>query len=320
MAGSRKQGTQIDKPKPLVKIKSGSIIALFNKTGPPKKPSDVHCPHFWELKYANGCKFDCQWCFLNGTFRFQPHGKAPRLKKERTIEKDTMEGLIKITDRSMFNAGEVSDGLLFPSVMQRVIIPLFREERTNPHDHKLLLLTKDTDTRTIAYASATKNVVFAWSVNAKVVADEYELYAPSVANRLRAARYAIENGYEVRLRIDPMVPITRWDKHYKRLVEDIMKQVPWVSVITLGSLRGLNSTITACKKNHKDISWTDYLKDKTNWGLRVPVETRIEMYQFVIDLLEELGYQGDIALCKESIEVWEQLEMDPKKTKCNCIL
>jgi len=45
--------------KDLKKIKSGSIVKLFDKTPAPKKQNDVYCPHFWELKYANGCKFDC---------------------------------------------------------------------------------------------------------------------------------------------------------------------------------------------------------------------------------------------------------------------
>jgi spore photoproduct lyase len=65
---------------PIVKVKDGSIITLFDKTPIPKFSNDVVCPHFYELKWANGCNFNCVWYYLNGTFRFRPHGKKPYKK------------------------------------------------------------------------------------------------------------------------------------------------------------------------------------------------------------------------------------------------
>jgi len=53
-------------------LSDGSIITLFDKTPFPEQKDDVVCPHFVELKWANGCDFDCAWCYLKGTFRFQP--------------------------------------------------------------------------------------------------------------------------------------------------------------------------------------------------------------------------------------------------------
>ncbi|MCK5031383.1 MAG: hypothetical protein KAR64_07950, partial [Thermoplasmatales archaeon] len=65
---------------PIDKIKDGSIIKLFDRTPKPEKPTDVVCPHFYELKWANGCNFNCAWCYLNGTYRFLSRGKKPHLK------------------------------------------------------------------------------------------------------------------------------------------------------------------------------------------------------------------------------------------------
>ena len=65
---------------PVDKIKDGSIIKLFDRTPEPKNPTDVVCPHFYELKWANGCNFNCAWCYLNGTYRFLSRGKKPHLK------------------------------------------------------------------------------------------------------------------------------------------------------------------------------------------------------------------------------------------------
>ncbi len=70
------------------RVGDGSIIKRFKKTPLPKKPKDVVCPHFLELKWANGCYFDCAWCYLQGTYRFHPEWKngKPNIKDFEKIE------------------------------------------------------------------------------------------------------------------------------------------------------------------------------------------------------------------------------------------
>ena len=66
--------------KTVYQVGDGSIIKLFDRTPYPQKPTDVICPHFLELKWANGCPFDCSWCYLQGTFRFLVRKKTPFVK------------------------------------------------------------------------------------------------------------------------------------------------------------------------------------------------------------------------------------------------
>ncbi len=353
--------TQIERvtmPEGLPKrITEGSITAFFDKTPEPKEDTDVFCPHFWELKYANGCNYDCQWCYLNGTFFRQERGKKPYLKALDKIKRELQEALLRINGPVLFNAGEVSDALVYPSALLNTIIPLFKDTGrtqhidygdgegkkktktkewtgTNPQKHKLLLLTKSDSNIIVGRANANKQVILAYSINAIYVSNTWELEAPHPIERLTASRQAVEQGYETRLRIDPMVPVQSWRTGYQQIIEKIMEINPWAEVITIGSLRGLTSTLTFCEKAGNDMSWKDYLTDETNWGIRVPEETRIEMYAYVITELRRRGYQGHIALCKESIGVWKQLHEieieigtekvpllnEPGTVKCNCTL
>ena len=123
-----------------------------------------------------------------------------------------------------------------------------------------------------------------------------------------------------------MVPVESWKKGYRNIIEDIMRINPNATVITLGSLRGLQSTINAVNKFGLDNTWTQYLKDSTSWGKRVPKDVRIEMYSYAIEQFDRLGYKGDIALCKESIEVWDALRQSghiaqrPGEIMCNCTI
>ena len=84
--------------------------------------------------------------------------------------------------------------------------------------------------------------------------------------------------------------------------------------ITLGSLRGLQSTIN----NSRDKSWVEYLGERSNWGRKIAFRARFETFSYIINYLSDEGYQ-DIGLCKETVEMWDALGMNWKNIKCNCI-
>ena len=260
-------------------------------------------------------------CYLNGTMKFRPMGKAPYIKDMKRIVRDINEGLPKIRPAQLFNCGELADGQAFPSDLLHPIIPLFKKyyDKTG---HKLLIVTKNDTKKVMSGANAQRCVVFSYSVNADYVARRWELRAPEVMDRIAAARQAADLGYEVRFRIDPMVPVIDWKVGYRKLVDTLMDRVPHATVITLGSLRGLNRTLQMCKELKLDTSWTDYLdmSKTSSWGKKAPLEERVQMYTFIIDRLLERGYKGKISLCKETPIAWRELGLRWQDTKCNCML
>lgn len=291
-------------------VGDGSIICRFDKTPVPEKSTDVVCPHFLELKWATGCQYNCSWCFLQGTLRFI--GKNPRIKNWNKIEDHVNAFLNDGSSPEILNSGELADSLLSEDnekPFSKIIIPLFE----NQTKHKVLLLTKSNNIKNLLEIDRHNNVVVSFSLNAKAVSDKWER-APKVEYRIQAARKLKEAGYEVRVRIDPMVPVFNWEKHYTELVDSLFENfIP--ERITLGSLRGLQSTIN----NSKDKSWVSFLSEKSNWGKKVDFETRYEMYSSIIDYIKKKYDYQRIALCKETIEMWDKLEMNYKNMKCNCI-
>lgn len=305
------------------RVGDGSIIKLFDKTPLPQKPTDVVCPHFLELKWANGCYFDCAWCYLNGTYRFHPDWKngKPNIKNFECIKEHLKTYLLGNGSNSeILNAGELSDSLLAEKPrngeppFSKFIIDVLSTYDTKAK-HRVLFLTKDTKVNNLIKLSeeGSKRIVMSFSLNADIVARRWERKAPSVNSRIKAARKVWKAGYQTRVRIDPIVPVEEWRKHYSELIDKIFSNfIP--ERITLGSLRGLNTTI----RNAKDKSWTIYLKEKSNWGRKVDSQTRFETYEFIVDKLEkEYGYKN-VALCKETIEMWTKLGRDYKQIKCNC--
>jgi spore photoproduct lyase len=294
-------------------LADGSIITLFDKTPYPLQDADVVCPHFVELKWANGCNFDCAWCYLNGTLRFRPMGKKPYLKDQDKIRTHLQDYFSQVKTPTILNSGELSDSLAFEgngNALSKIIVPLFKNQKR----HKLLILTKSANVKNILESNAQKQVIASFSINAPEVAKRWERKAPSPKQRIKAAKKLFDAGYTVRIRLDPVVPVENWGIGYKEIIDILFKNlVP--ERITLGSLRGLQSTIN----NSKDTSWVDYLDDRSNWGKKISFEKRFEMYSMIIDHLKKEYNYSSIGLCKETVAMWDRLGMDYKKIKCNCV-
>ena len=295
-------------------VADGSIIKRFDKTPIPQSPTDVVCPHFLELKWAYGCPYDCSWCYLKGTFRFSPTKASPKIKDLKKTEGHTKAFLESVEEPEILNTGEIADSLMHEGntkSFSSFIIPIFESQDR----HKVLFLTKSNKIQNLLKAESHNQVIVSFSLNAEIVAKEWELKAPPPCKRLKAARKLYEKGYEIRLRIDPIVPIEDWEKYYLELIDQIFNSlIP--ERITLGSLRGLQSTINGSS----DKSWVKFLTERSNWGRKIEFNIRHNVYKKLIDYLKEKYAYEKIALCKETKAMWKVLSMDYQQIKCNCTL
>lgn len=296
------------------RVGAGSIIKRFDRTPIPEKETDIVCPHFLELKWAYGCPFDCAWCFLKGTLRLLDTRTKPIIKDYCKIRKH-LESFFRNDGQSqeVLNSGEIADSLMAESEdkpFSQFVVPLFEQQDR----HKVLFVTKSTNIKNLMKIKQHEQAIVSFSLNSFSVAERWEK-APHVQDRLEAAKILNGLNYETRVRIDPIVPIENWREEYLRLIDAIFENfVP--ERITLGSLRGLQSTIN----NAKDKSWTTYVTEKSNWGKKVNFETRYMIYRTIIRYLKAEYNYSNVALCKETIAMWERLGMDYRKIRCNCVL
>jgi len=314
----RKSYKMLDgRPKLLVKrVHDGSIIKRFDKTPYPEKPTDVVCPHFLELKWAYGCPFDCAWCYLKGTFRFRPEGTKPAFKPLDKIKLHVETFLREVKTPELLNTGEIADSLMGEHrdcPFSKFIISLFEKQDR----HKVLFVTKSSNIKKLLQVPSFRQVIVSFSLNADLVARKWELGAPPVKKRLKAAKELYERGFTIRLRIDPLVPVEFWKRSYFELIDDIFRSLN-PERITLGSLRGLQSTINGTK--NKDQSWVPFLKENSNWGKKIDFKTRYEMYKQLITYFKNKYGYSKLALCKETKAMWEKLKLDWRSIKCNCVL
>jgi len=297
-------------------VGDGSIIKRFDKTPLPIEPQDVVCPHFVELKWAYGCPYKCSWCYLQGTLRFMPFKTKPKVKNYEKIryhlERFFNETVNNDYSPELLNTGEIADSLMWESngtPFSRFINSIAEKQ----NKHKILFLSKSDYVDNLLKLK-TDSIVPSFTLNAYSVASRWERGAPDVKRRIKAAKRLSQAGYKVRIRIDPMVPILNWEKEYKQLIEDIFSSfVP--ERITLGSLRGLISTIN----NSNDKSWCVFLSESSGWGKKIDFQSRKNMYKTMSEYIQDNLQYHDIALCKETREMWKELSMNFTRIRCNCI-
>ncbi len=215
---------------------------------------------------------------------------------------------------SIFNTGELSDSLMYPTLMEK-IVDKFEEQST----HKVALLSK-MGVKNVGFllAKLRKQTICAWSVNAIVVSKRWEKAAPSPKERIDAAALVSSVGYDTRIRIDPIFPTYEWKKHYEEIIEYMFSRLDPKRII-LGTPRGLWKTIKYAREAKIDMSWANFFNEDSGWGKKLAFEQRGEIYRFFIDKMAEFGYaKSKITMCKETTAMWDKMKLDYKPLRCNC--
>lgn len=302
-----------------------SYIAFFYKT-----PKSIVCPHFWLLKPFIGCPYECSYCYLQGTFF---GNKKPRFKDMDNMVK-TLKEFLSWSDSIGINlllcVGELADCLAIPKwteIFLEKTIPIMEKYPGN----KLLFLSKAGKNNIYPLLNdkeLKKFLIVSFSLNPEAVVEKFEKGTACLKDRLEAMRILQEEGYNVRIRIDPMIPIENWMVHYSELIKTIFNDFKLKPErITIGSLRGLKKTMYYAK----DKSWISYLdeREKTGWGLKIQKDLRTSLYSIVLEEIRKQGFNGQLALCKETPYVWETLAekkliLHPgnppnwENVRCNC--
>lgn len=282
------------------------VVSQFQKT-----PSDIACGRFWELRWAYGCPLDCNYCYLRGTMKGKM--KPSPLKPEQILN-SIDEAFSKIAAPSIFNTGELSDSLMYPSIMEKIVNKF--EEQSK---HKVALLSKmGRNNIGFLLKKPRKQTICSWSVNPVAVARRWEKAAAPPNERIDCARKVSDMGYDTRIRLDPIFPIFDWKKHYSEIVEYLMSKLTPNRII-LGTPRGLWKTIKYANEAKIDMSWVNFFNEDSSWGRKLAFKQRKEIYLFFMNKLESFGYpKSRISMCKETVDMWDALGLPYTPLTCNC--
>lgn len=273
-------------------------------------PKPIVCPAFWELRWAYGCPYGCEYCYLLGTL----YGKKiipydTYLKRREVLERELPAFFEAVGEPTVLNSGELADSLMFEKT-ELPFIPWATEIFKQQDRHKHLILTKGTSVQNLIEVGGQKNTIYSASVNPEEVW-RWEVGTPSPKQRLAVARMVQNAGYEVRVRID--FPIRGVIPEF---VDTIYRHLA-PSRLTLGTPRINNARLWKYGFWQELKSEMDYI----GWGKwRYKRETSKEIYEALIDKIRAYDPEVPISLCKETEEMWGNVGLNPNNCKCNCVL
>jgi spore photoproduct lyase len=295
------------------------FIHKMNRT-----PPGVVCPPYYVLSHGNGCPYGCDYCCLQLPLR-NVHRPIVFDGRERMLEE--VRRFLQRGRAWLLSAGESSDSLALDHMthLSRDLIPLFARQDEGmlfPKDekHKLLFVTKSANVQGLLDVNERAHVVVSFSLNVPEVSARYEHGAPHPYARLKAAAQCQQAGYEVRIRIDPIIPLEEWRDMYASLIERIASEMDVEGLrFTLGTIRH-NPGLRECARDRGRV-WQVFNPANSREGAdsryRLPVALRRDVYGW---FLEHLPRQASVALCKETKEVWDELGLDARNPGCNCAL
>jgi spore photoproduct lyase len=277
------------------------------------------CAKFYKLTAYNNCNFWCEYCYLYLTFRTQP-------VSTHFINYEKMYDEIEKFDRSripkslkLLNLGELSDPLAVDYItgFAKQIIPFMPKHAPGT---RLLFLTKSDCVDDLLDLNHGGQSIISFSVNTDKVFHQLEHRTASPESRLAAAERVQKAGYEVRLRIDPVIFYSTWEKDYIELVDKIFQFVR-PTRITIGEYRPSNGLA-----NHIGLRFPDSPLLRINKGLvkeggklRYPENQRVKMFRTIVEEIRKNYPEVNISLCKELPSIWKAVDLNVKGLSCNCV-
>jgi DNA repair photolyase len=225
-----------------------------------------------------------------------------------------------------------SDSLLYEGVTGHVrsLAPLFADPVQNTHSNKLVLLTKSDNTRYLTDIEPAHrcNVVVTFSLNPEPIADLWEgkwpdgeRITPSIDRRLEAARYAQELGFEVRVRVDPILTPEGWEEHYAAFIAQVKTFGINFRYWTLGTYREKNVQLDAWRERWGllEMEWQPDVGELEQDGTHrhLSEARRIAIYTTVRDRIQKSFPEARVSLCKETHSVRKAVALC--NADCNCL-
>jgi spore photoproduct lyase len=164
---------------------AGGLVKPCPATNPP-----YLCCRYTTIHAMNQCTFDCTYCVLQG---YLERPVITVFANEETIFREIDEMQRAEPHRFFrFGTGELADSLALDDLtgLSGDYLRFFHDKR----NAIIELKTKSVQVQNLLGFSP-RNAVISWSVNPQEVIDREELRAPSLSDRLDAARRCMDAGY-----------------------------------------------------------------------------------------------------------------------------
>ncbi len=225
------QNFRIQKKKP-------SLILAHKKANfslPIPETYGVGGKHNFYFSHMLNCLYDCRYCFLQGMY---PSAHYVLFVNFEDFLADIQSKSAEHPGQpTWFFSGYDCDSLALESISGFFdsFYPFFEKE-TNAY---LELRTKSVNINPLLRKSPLANIITAFSFTPEELSVQLEHGVPPVSSRIRAMKKLTDAGWQVGLRIDPLIDCEDFETRYRTLFQDIFSTIPAEKIhsVSLGTFR-----------------------------------------------------------------------------------
>lgn len=260
----------------------------------------IGCKHNYYFSHILNCPYDCRYCFLQGMYR---SAHQVWFVNYEEFHQAIDETLAEYPDDETvgFFSGYDGDSLALENLTGFAdnFIPFF-ENRSRAI---LELRTKSVNVKALTNREPLENVVVAFSLSPRKIAETLEHGAPSIEQRLKAMQKVAQQGWPIGLRLDPLIAQTRFKEEYQQLIGEIFEKVASEQIhsVTFGPMRFPEVMFERMSRLYPEERLFSAGFEKRDGGLLTYEHDReIEMRFTLRDLLAERLAAEKIFDCVES--------------------
>jgi spore photoproduct lyase len=257
---------------------------------------------YYILEVGTNCAFNCSYCILQ-SYLNQPFIQVYTNLDDLFAELDRIKsGFYRI------GTGELTDSLFLDHLthLSRYLVPYFAKR-----DNLILeLKTKSTVIENLKDLEHRRHTVVSWSLNAPEIAEKEEHGAPSIEERIKAAKRCQEWGYLLGFHFDPIIYYPDWEKGYRATIEMLFSyinpcQIAWISLGAFRFMPSLKGTIQRRFPQSKIIygEFIPALDGKRRYFKPI----RIHVYKKMLKWIRDFSPDVLVYLCMERPEIWEKV-------------
>ena len=295
-------------------------------------------PMWWDLAIGSGaCGLGCRACFLMLTHRIRRdpwrHLLYNNIEDFNHASERWLQDPSRRKQHTLGVGIDRSDSLLYEGVTAQVrnLAPLFANPEINTKGNKLILLTKTANTFYLEdiVPQHRSNIIVTFSLNPEGIADLWEgkwldgeRITPSIVNRLEAAKHAQELGYEIRVRVDPILTPLHWQEQYADFATLVKQLRINFRYWTLGTYREKNAQLDGWRERWGllPMEWQpdEHEMEMDGTHRHLSETRRVEIYSAVSQAIRHQFKNAKISLCKETHSVRKKMMLC--NADCNCLL
>jgi len=261
------------------------------------------CCQYKILHIGANCPLSCTYCIL------QAYLDHPAMVVHANVEEmlSELDELFFRFPSSFFRigTGELTDSLVLDHLtgLSTILVPYFAAQK----NACLELKTKTTNVGHLKDLDHRGKTIVAWSLNSASVVCREELGAPSVEERLLAARACQEWGYRLAFHFDPIIYYPGWEKEYQETIEQLFStikpsRIAWISLGCFRYLPRLKPIIQE-KFHHSRIIYEEFIQG-LDGKMRYLEILRQQIYANMVRWIRQRAPECFLYLCMESPKVW----------------